>query len=142
MIGACGITLPHRDSATQLQLDRVGAGNAVGQGYFLQAKNEVFAGRRVEDVDGPGQRTVSAGFRLLQSEKGSASHSVGAAMPCLQTDRHQQKSRNNSDSFVTHAKLSPLMLMRFHIATQHRIDACLIPLPAGFEKIHNIGINA
>src|SRR6266850_2548170 len=47
---------------------RVGPRDAVGQGDFLQAQDEIVAGARVEHVHGPGHRAVGAGFRLLQRE--------------------------------------------------------------------------
>ena len=50
--------------------DRVRARHAVGQGDFLEAENEVLAGRRVEDVHRPRERAVGAGFRLLAAEHG------------------------------------------------------------------------
>ena len=46
----------------------VGAGDAVRQGDFLEAEDEVFAGGRVLDIHRPGQGAVGAGLGLLQAE--------------------------------------------------------------------------
>ena len=52
------------------QPHRVGAGDAVGQGDFLEAEHELFAGGRIDDVHRPGQRAVGAGLRLVAAEHG------------------------------------------------------------------------
>ncbi len=44
---------------------RVGTVDAVRQRDFLQAKDEIFAGGRVEHIDGPGKCAVGARFGLL-----------------------------------------------------------------------------
>ena len=50
--------------------DRVGTGDAVGQGDFFQAEYEILARGRVVDVDRPGKGAVGAGSGFFEAEQG------------------------------------------------------------------------
>ena len=47
---------------------RVGPRDAVGQGDFLEAQHELFAGGRIHHIDGPRQRAVGAGLGFVAAE--------------------------------------------------------------------------